>query len=103
MDIAEPACRLRPSPAARRIRVEGMSSHTGRPQIPPDMKAFNDKVIAEFRANHGKLSGPLAASHLLLLTTTGAKSRAQRTIVLGYRRHGDDYIAIASDNGNDVA
>ena len=42
--------------------------------IPPDMRAFNLKVIEEFRANRGMLSGPMANSHVLLLTTTGARS-----------------------------
>ncbi|HKB18706.1 MAG TPA: nitroreductase/quinone reductase family protein [Candidatus Dormibacteraeota bacterium] len=80
-----------------------MSSNTGRPQIPQDMKSFNDKVIAEHRANRGQLSGQLAQSKILLLTTTGAKSGKQRTTVVGYRRDGDRYVAIASNNGNDVA
>ena len=68
------------------------------------MKAFNDKVIREFRDNGGKLaSGPLAGSSVMLLTTTGAISRVPRTVVLGFRRDGDHFIAIASNNGNDVA
>jgi len=67
------------------------------------MKAFNEKLIAEFRANHGELSGQMANSKLLLLTTTGAKSGRERTTVMGYRRAGDRYVTIASNNGNDVA
>lgn len=69
------------------------------PQIPADMKAFNEKLIAEFRANRGKLSGPVAASQLLLLTTTGRKSGKERTTVIGYRKDGDRLVAIASGNG----
>jgi deazaflavin-dependent oxidoreductase (nitroreductase family) len=68
-------------------------------QIPPDMKAFNEKLIVEFRANGGKLSGPLAGSQLLLLTTTGAKSGKERTTVIGYRKDGEQLVAIASGNG----
>jgi deazaflavin-dependent oxidoreductase (nitroreductase family) len=67
--------------------------------VPPDMKAFNRAVIEEWRANAGKLSGRLANSHLILLTTTGARSGLPRTIVLGYARHGDQIVAIASNNG----
>jgi deazaflavin-dependent oxidoreductase (nitroreductase family) len=67
------------------------------------MKAFNDKLIAEFRANHGQLSGPMARSQVLLLTTTGAKSGVQRTTVVGCRPHAKSYLAIASNNGNDLA
>jgi deazaflavin-dependent oxidoreductase (nitroreductase family) len=67
------------------------------------MKALNAKLIEEYRANHGELSGQMAGARVMLLTTTGAKSRQKRTVVIGYRRHGDRYLAIASNNGNDVA
>jgi deazaflavin-dependent oxidoreductase (nitroreductase family) len=63
------------------------------------MKAFNKAVIAEHRANGGKLSGPMEGRTLLLLTTTGRRSGEDRTIVLGYGRHGDRYVVIASNNG----
>jgi deazaflavin-dependent oxidoreductase (nitroreductase family) len=69
------------------------------PQVPPDIKAFNRKLIEEYRANGGKLSGPVAGSQLLLLTTTGAKSGKERTTVIGYRNDGDRLVAIASGNG----
>src|SRR6266566_4333189 len=63
------------------------------------MRAFNAKLIEEFRANHGQMSGQMAGRQLLLLTTTGAKSGRQRTAVVGYRPYGDDLAIIASDNG----
>jgi len=66
------------------------------------MGAFNKKIIEEFRANRGQLGGPLAASKLILLTTTGAKSGEPRTVVIGYRPDGDRYVTIASNNGSDV-
>jgi deazaflavin-dependent oxidoreductase (nitroreductase family) len=69
------------------------------PVIPADMKAFNEKLIAEFRANHGQISGQMAGRSLLILTTTGARSGKPRSIVLGYGRHGDQLVVIASDNG----
>jgi deazaflavin-dependent oxidoreductase (nitroreductase family) len=75
----------------------------GRPVIPPDMKAFNEKLIAEFRANHGQLSGPHGGRSLLLLTTEGARSGKPRTTVLGYGRHGDRLVVIASNNGAPAA
>jgi deazaflavin-dependent oxidoreductase (nitroreductase family) len=68
-------------------------------QIPADMKAFNRKVVEEFRSNHGQLSGPMAGRQLLLLTTKGARSGDDQTVVLGYRRSGDSYVVIASANG----
>jgi len=35
--------------------------------MPQDMKAFNRAIIEEFRANGGRLSGPMAKSQLILL------------------------------------
>jgi deazaflavin-dependent oxidoreductase (nitroreductase family) len=70
-----------------------------KPQIPPDMKEWNRKVIEEFRANHGQLSGQLAKSRLMLLTTKGARTGQDRTVVIGYRPAGDSYVVIASANG----
>jgi deazaflavin-dependent oxidoreductase (nitroreductase family) len=63
------------------------------------MKAFNEKLIADFRANHGHFTGQMAGRSLLILTTTGARSGKPRSIVLGYGRHGDQLVVIASDNG----
>src|ERR1700730_9717141 len=84
-------------------KLEGMSSEpTRKPppsQIPTDMNAFNKKVIEDFRANGGKLSGPLAGRTLMLLTTTGAKSGKERIAVLGFGKDGDRYVVIASGNG----
>jgi len=69
------------------------------PQIPTDILAFNRKLIEEFRANRGQLSGPMAGRTLMLLTTTGAKSGKERTAVLGFGKDGDRYVVIASGNG----
>jgi deazaflavin-dependent oxidoreductase (nitroreductase family) len=77
-----------------------MSSNPQQPQIPPDMKAFNAKLIEEIRANGGQIvNGPLAGSKPMILTTTGAKSFAERTVVIGYRPYGERFAAIASNNG----
>lgn len=73
------------------------------PAIPTDMKAFNKKLIADFRANHGQWTGPMAGRSLLILTTTGARTGKERTTVLGYGRAGDQLVVIASDNGAPVA
>jgi deazaflavin-dependent oxidoreductase (nitroreductase family) len=64
-----------------------------------NMREFNQNLIAEYRANGGKLSGQLANSHLLLLTTRGAKSGQPRTIPLGYVQDGDRLIVIAANAG----
>ncbi|HEY1419541.1 MAG TPA: nitroreductase/quinone reductase family protein [Candidatus Dormibacteraeota bacterium] len=70
-----------------------------RPEVPQDINAFNQKVISEFRANQGRLSGQLAGRPLMLLTTRGVKSGTPRTVVLGFRPHGKEYVVIASANG----
>ncbi len=64
-----------------------------------DMQAFNQGVIVEYRANGGKLSGQLANSSLLLLTTVGAKSGLERTVPLGYVRDGERLVTIAANAG----
>jgi len=67
------------------------------------MREFNKQLITEMRANHGKLtSGPMAGREPLLLTTIGTMTSEQRTVVLGFRRDGEDYLVIASNNGNDA-
>jgi deazaflavin-dependent oxidoreductase (nitroreductase family) len=76
-----------------------MSSNQQRPQVPTDMNAFNAKLIEEFRANHGQLSGQMVGRQVLLLTTKGAKSGMQRTVVIGYRPYRDNLAVIASANG----
>lgn len=63
------------------------------------MKAFNRALIQEWRANNGALSGRMAGRNLILLTTTGVRSGEPRTVVLGFGRHGDKVVAIASNNG----
>jgi len=60
---------------------------------------FNQQVIAEFRANDGKVGGPFAGSPMLLLTTTGAKSGQSRTTPLVYSTDGDRIVIIASKAG----
>lgn len=67
--------------------------------LPSDMHAFNQNLIDEFRANDGKLSGRMANSTLLLLTTTGARSGQPRTVPLGYGRDGDRLIVVAANAG----
>ena len=62
---------------------------------------FNQKVIAEFRANGGKVGGPFADRPLLLLNTIGAKSGQPRTNPVVYTTDGDDLIVIASNGGAD--
>ena len=65
-----------------------------------DVNEMNLGVIAQMRANDGKvLEGRFAGSDLLLLTTKGAKSGQTRTNPLMYLRDGDHYVIFASRNG----
>jgi deazaflavin-dependent oxidoreductase (nitroreductase family) len=64
-----------------------------------DMKAFNKGLIAEYRANSGKLSGQFENSTLVLLTTTGAKSGRPHTVPLGWVADGsEDRIVLFASN-----
>jgi len=60
---------------------------------------FNEKIIAEFRANGGVVGGQFAGAPLLLLTTTGAKSGQPRISPLVYNTDGDRMVIIASKAG----
>jgi deazaflavin-dependent oxidoreductase (nitroreductase family) len=60
---------------------------------------WNDKIIAEFRENNGTVGGPFAGAHLLLLSTTGAKSGEIRTSPMMYFSDGADRIVVASKAG----
>ena len=60
---------------------------------------WNQAIIAEFRANGGKVGGPFADATLLLLHTTGAKSGQPRINPVVYTTNGDRLIVIASKAG----
>ena len=60
---------------------------------------FNQQVIAEFRANGGKVGGNFEGREMVLLTTTGAKSGEQRTTPVMYLAEGDAIYVFASMAG----
>ncbi len=61
---------------------------------------WNDSIIEQFRANAGEMkSGPFAGRSLLLLTTKGAKTGAERTSPLVYSKDGNKYVIVASKGG----
>ena len=64
-----------------------------------DPNEWNKKIIAEFRANDGKVGGPFEGSTILLLHTTGAKSGKARINPLVTMADGDSYFVIASKGG----
>jgi deazaflavin-dependent oxidoreductase (nitroreductase family) len=63
------------------------------------MSDWNTAIIDEFRANDGKVGGGFEGSPLLLLHTTGAKTRQERVNPMMYRRVGDNLAVFASKAG----
>jgi len=59
---------------------------------------FNEKTVAEFDAKKGRGVGPWG-DNLLLLTATGCVSGERITTPLVYRRHGGDFVLVASRGG----
>ncbi len=60
---------------------------------------WNQSIIAEFRANGGKVGGQFAGAPLLLLTTTGAKTGRRHTTPVMYNTDGDRLLIFASKAG----
>jgi deazaflavin-dependent oxidoreductase (nitroreductase family) len=60
---------------------------------------FQASVIAEFRANQGKVGGMFEGMPMLLLHHVGAKSGERRVAPLAYLRDGDRYVIFASKAG----
>lgn len=66
------------------------------------MAAFNDfnqKIMEEFHANAGKVSGRFEGVDVLILTTTGRKSGQMRWNPLAYSMDGERYVIVASKGG----
>ena len=61
------------------------------------MSAFNDRVIATFRANRGRVEG--WGSGLVLLHTVGARSGLERVNPALSLRDGDAWLVVASALG----
>ena len=67
------------------------------------MSDWNKKVIEEFRANKGKVSGHFDNHTLLLLHTTGNKSGKERVNPLVTFENGDGLVIVASNGGSTSA
>jgi deazaflavin-dependent oxidoreductase (nitroreductase family) len=67
----------------------------------PDASAWEDRLIAEMRANGGEVkNGPLAGHPLLVLTNTGAKSGEERRAILTFHRDAGDYVVAGTAGGS---
>jgi deazaflavin-dependent oxidoreductase (nitroreductase family) len=60
---------------------------------------FNTKIIDEFRANEGRVSGMFEQMPLLLLHHTGARSGTARVNPLAYQADDGRYVIFASKAG----
>lgn len=64
-----------------------------------DMNDWNAQVIAEFRANGGKVGGMFEGAPMVLVHHTGARSGIERVAPLMYRPEGDRVVIFASKGG----
>ncbi|MBF6464392.1 nitroreductase family deazaflavin-dependent oxidoreductase [Nocardia beijingensis] len=60
---------------------------------------FNQAIIAEFRANEGRVGGMFERAPLLLLTTVGARTGRDHTVPVVYRRDGGRILVFRSNAG----
>jgi deazaflavin-dependent oxidoreductase (nitroreductase family) len=68
----------------------------------PEETAWNDALVADFRAHGGQITqGRLAGALMLIMTSTGAKTGLPRTVPLGYHRDGESYVLVGSNSGRD--
>jgi deazaflavin-dependent oxidoreductase (nitroreductase family) len=74
--------------------------------VDDDMKSereFNERNIAEFRSNGGKVGGQFEGFPLLILTSTGAKSGERRENLIGYFDIDDKVYVVGSAAGRDAS
>jgi deazaflavin-dependent oxidoreductase (nitroreductase family) len=61
---------------------------------------FNRALIQDLRTNGGKATGgPFKGRDVLILTTTGARSKEQRETPLVYSRDNEHHVIVASKGG----
>lgn len=60
---------------------------------------FTQSVIAEFRANKGRVGGELADTPILLIHHLGVRTRAERVTPVAYSSLPDGRLVIAASNG----
>jgi deazaflavin-dependent oxidoreductase (nitroreductase family) len=75
------------------------------PMTPLD-RAFGSRLLAAhqfiYELSGGRIGERLGRTRMLLLRTTGRKSRQERTAALLYHRDGDDYVVVGSKGGSDT-
>ncbi len=63
---------------------------------------FTQSVIAEFRANKGRVGGELAGTPILLIHHLGVRTRAERVTPVAYSSLPDGRLVIAASNGGSL-
>lgn len=64
-----------------------------------DVNETNLRIIAEFRANEGRVGGQFEGAPLVLVHHTGAKTGTERVTPMMYRAEGDAWAVFASKAG----
>jgi deazaflavin-dependent oxidoreductase (nitroreductase family) len=64
-------------------------------------REFNERNIEEFRRNGGKVGGQFEGFPLLILTSTGAKSGAERVNLIGYFHIDGKIYVVGSSAGRE--
>jgi deazaflavin-dependent oxidoreductase (nitroreductase family) len=60
---------------------------------------WNEKIIAEFRTNGGRVGGPFEGAPMVLVTSTGARTGKPHTTPLMYLPDRDRVVVFASKGG----
>ncbi|MFI0482952.1 nitroreductase/quinone reductase family protein [Actinomadura sp. 9N215] len=62
---------------------------------------WNDKIIAEFRENNGKVGGRFEGAPMLLVTTAGRRTGKPHTTPVIHLHDGDHYLIFGANAGRD--
>ena len=65
-----------------------------------ELDDWNGRVIAEFRANEGRVGGQFEGANMILVHNFGAKSGTERVSPMVYFPDGDRFLIIASAAGS---
>jgi deazaflavin-dependent oxidoreductase (nitroreductase family) len=60
---------------------------------------FNQQIIEEFRARHGRVGGYFEGARLILLTTRGARTGTPHTTPVGYYPDGGERVLVIASAG----
>jgi deazaflavin-dependent oxidoreductase (nitroreductase family) len=64
------------------------------------LRTFTGAHVLAYRLSRGRIFGSWGRAPILLLTTTGRKSRRERTTPLLYLRDGENMVVVATNDGS---